>query len=167
MVLVAEGEGSGVGASDSGGRCCTFAGDHGAGREEEQVDQELAALDLAADVVDVPEQREVGADEEVPPGRVERPQLEQDARRGSFRAADKVDARLDGVLGKLLHGGLPDAAGAADEDGDEARGEALRDPRIGGAHLLESNHLGWGCPRLRFKVGVKGGMGWRIKVWRV
>ncbi len=139
-----------MGVDGEGG---TFAGDHGAGREEEQVDLGLAVLDLAADVVDVAEQREVSADEEVPPGRVEGAQLDQDARCSSLRAADKVDARLDGVLGKLLHGGLPDAAGAADKDGDEARGETLWDARIGGAHLLEGDHLGWGCRRLCFNCG--------------
>ena len=156
-----EGRRSGVGVADSGG---TFAGNHGAGREKQQIDSRLSLLDLTADVVDVPEQREVGTDEEVPPGRVERAQLHQDARRSSLRAADKVDARLDSVFGKLLHGGLPDAAGAADEDGNEARGETLWDARVGRAHLLEGNHLGWGCRRLCFEIVIKREVDWRILV---
>jgi hypothetical protein len=120
----------------------TPAGNHGARREKEQVDVGLPVLDLPADVVDVLEQRQVRPDEAVRPARVERRQLGRDARGGPLGAADKVDARLDGVLGELLHSALADAAGAADEDGYEARRETLRNAVVGGPHLLEGDHLG-------------------------
>jgi hypothetical protein len=118
----------------------TFAGDDGAWGEKEQVDERLATLDLAAHVVDVLEEREVRPVEAVLPRRVERRQLGHDARGGPLGAPNKVDARLDGVGGELLHGALADAAGAADKNGDEARRETLGDAGVGRPHLLEGDH---------------------------
>lgn len=127
------------------------------------------ALNLPGDVVDVLEQGEISPDEVVLPGRADGLQLSCDAAGRPLRAADEADARLDGVPGELLHGGLADAAGATDKDGDEPRRQALGDERVRRPHLLERHHLGelatlplWGVcslaqPRLTGQHRGQGG----------
>ncbi len=90
-----------------------------AGAEEENVEGRFLCFDLVAYLVYGTYQAHVGRDEYILAGGVERFALGGDAVAGGLGAADEVGAWAGGVVGEVLEGCEADAAGGADEEGDE------------------------------------------------
>lgn len=114
--------------------------------ENQEIDRLLFALDVPADIVHGADQAGVSLDEEVLALGVQRLAFGRDAISGFLRAPDEIDARLAGMLGELLQRRFADAAGGADEDGDETRRESGGDAGVRGLYVFERDHCG-GCER--------------------
>ena len=100
--------------------------------EKQEIDRLLFALDVPANVIHGEDQAGVCLDEDVLPFRVQRLAFGYNAISGFLRAANKIDARLAGMLGELLQRRFADTAGGTDEDGHETRRKSGGDAGIRG-----------------------------------
>ena len=108
--------------------------------QTENVQSLLLRFDLVTHFVDVTDQADIGLDEGEFAVRVEGAAFRRNSIAGALRAADEVDARFESVLCEGFEGRFADAAGCADEEGDETWGKGGGDEGIGGADGGEWNH---------------------------
>ena len=89
-------------------------------------------MDLLTHSIHVPNEAHIGLDKSILGVGVQILALNGDTIGSLLRATDVVDARLACEAGEFFEGVFADAAGAADENCDEARGEGGGDASVGG-----------------------------------
>ena len=132
-------------AASVGGRGTLAAGEgQVAGRHDDQVHLLLLAGDLAAYLVDVPDQGDLRLEEHEGALRVEALEVVEEGRRGALGPPDDVDFRCLCVFGKLSQGTLSGATCPANKQSDHSV-LFRRKAGVGAADIFDVDHLRSRC----------------------